>query len=85
MVQAIEDYYLANGQYPATLADLIPVYMPGLPVTPAGQPYFYRLFDVGHPLALERYWLSFRVSDQPNLTCTYMRRIEYWDCNYASP
>jgi hypothetical protein len=85
VIRAIEDYYLNQGEFPVMLTDLVPAYMPGVPVTPAGQPYTYRFFEASHPLAAERYWLAFRVSEQQNLTCTYMRRIEYWDCNYASP
>ncbi|MEW6403336.1 MAG: hypothetical protein AB1649_16190 [Chloroflexota bacterium] len=85
VVRAIEDYYLNEGKYPTSLLDLVPSYLPGLPVSPAGQPFLYRLFEANSPLATERYWLSFRVSDQQNLTCTYMRRIEYWDCNTSSP
>ncbi len=85
VVRAIEDYYLNNGKYPSALTDLIPAYLPGVPVTPAGQPFLYRPFDASDPLASEIYWLAFRVGNEQNLTCTYMRRIEYWDCNTASP
>jgi len=85
IIQAIERYSLEQGHYPPALTDLLPAYLPGLPVTSTGQPYFYRSFDAGHPMAAEGYWLAFRVIEQENLICTYMRRLEYWDCNYASP
>jgi hypothetical protein len=85
IVRAIEHYYLDQGHYPAALNDLLPAYLPGLPVSSTGQPYFYRFFDPVHPMASEGYWLAFRVIEQENITCTYLRRLEYWDCNYASP
>ena len=85
IVLAIEHYYLDHGYYPAALDDLLPAYLSSIPITSMGQTYFYRFFDGAHPMAAEGYWLSFRVSEQENLTCTYLRRLEYWDCNYASP
>ncbi len=85
IVRAIEHYYVDQGHYPAALNELVPAYLPALPVTLTGQPYFYRFFDAVHPMASERYWLAFRVIEQENITCTYLRRLEYWDCNYASP
>ena len=85
IIRAIESYALDHGQYPAELADLMPAYLPALPVTLTGQPYFYRSFDATSPLAAEGYWLGFRVLQWEHLTCTYLRRLAYWDCNYASP
>lgn len=85
IVQSMEHYYLDQGHYPAALSELIPAYLPALPVTLTGQPYFYRHFDAAHPMAAEGYWLAFRVIERENITCTYLRRLEYWDCNYASP
>jgi hypothetical protein len=71
IVQAIEDYNQAEGQYPAGLAALIPAFLPELPVTENGQEYFYRRFDA--------------VSGVEHATCTYLRRLDYWDCNFESP
>jgi hypothetical protein len=85
IVRAIERFYVDQGHYPAALNELVPTYLPALPATLTGQPYFYRFFDAAHPMASERYWLAFRVIEQENITCTYLRRLEYWDCNYASP
>ena len=85
IIQAIERHYLDQGHYPIVLNDLIPVYLPALPVTSTDQPYFYRFFDAAHPMASEGYWLAFRVVEQENITCTYLRRLDYWDCNYAGP
>jgi hypothetical protein len=85
IVRAIERYYVDQGRYPAALDELLPAYLPALPVTWTGQPYFYRFFDAEHPMASEGYWLAFRVIEQENLACTYLRRFEYWDCHHASP
>jgi len=85
IVEAIERYYVDQGFYPATLNDLMPTYLPELPTTLTEQPYYYRMFESTHPMASEIYWLSFRVIDQSNTTCTYLRRLQYWDCNFSSP
>jgi hypothetical protein len=39
VVRAIEDYYLNMNRYPTSLTDLIPTYLPGLPVTPDSLTY----------------------------------------------
>ncbi len=39
--RAIDTYYAETGRYPATLDELVPQYLPSLPVTPAGTPYAY--------------------------------------------
>jgi len=85
IVRAIEVYNLDQGHYPSKLNDLVPAYLTEIPVTSTGQEYFYRLFDPNDPLAPEIYWLAFRVIEQENVTCTYLRRLGYWDCNFASP
>jgi hypothetical protein len=85
IVKAIEAYQKANGKYPDTLNQLIPSYLSDIPMTSTGQAFFYRLFNSGSPLASEVYWVSFRAVDQNHVTCTYFRRLDYWDCNFASP
>ena len=85
IVKAIESYHTAMGVYPATLNDLMPVYLKTIQLTSTAQPYFYRLFDPTSPMASEVYWLEFRAVDQDHVVCTYLRRIDYWDCNYNSP
>lgn len=85
IVQALEAYHSAVGQYPPTLSELVPGYLPAIPVTITGQQFFYRLFEATGPMASEIYWLSFKVVRQDHVTCTYLRRLEYWDCNYQSP
>ncbi len=85
IVKAIEAYHSAMGNYPSAITDLMPVYMKSIPLTTTGQSYFYRLFDPASPIASEVYWLEFRAVDQDHVVCTYMRRIDYWDCNYDSP
>jgi hypothetical protein len=85
IVDALEAFYFDQGRYPATLDELVPVYLPALPLTVTGQPYFYRLFSPSDILAPEMYWLSFRVVEQENVACTYLRRLQYWDCNFVSP
>lgn len=85
IVQAIEAYHTAQGQYPPSLDALVPAYLSGIPLTEMDRPFFYRLFDGSSPLASEVYWLAFRVESRDHVTCTYMRRLDYWDCNFASP
>lgn len=85
VVQAIEAYTRAEGFYPATLDDLSPDYLSELPFTSTDQAFFYRVFERTTIMSPEIYWVSFRVASQSNLTCTYYRRIQYWDCNFSSP
>jgi hypothetical protein len=85
IVQAIEVYHTAKGEYPPSLNELMPVYLNDLPITSTGQAYFYRLFDTGSPLASDVYWVSFRAINQDHVACTYFRMLDYWDCNYSSP
>ncbi len=85
IVKAIEAYHNAQGIYPLTLDDLVPTYLDKLPKTLTGQDFYYRLFDNGGPLASEVYWLAFKAVRQEHVTCTYLRRLDYWDCNYDSP
>jgi hypothetical protein len=85
IVKAIEAYHAAQGQYPPDLDMLVPAYISGIPLTVNNRPYFYRLFDGTGPLAAEVYWLSVRAESRDHVTCTYMRRLDYWDCNFASP
>jgi hypothetical protein len=85
IVQAIEAYNQAKGFYPPALADLVPDYLPDVPVTSSGQPFFYRVFERTTVMSPEIYWVAFRVASQDHVTCTYYRRIQFWDCNFASP
>jgi hypothetical protein len=85
IVEAVEAYLRARGFYPATLADLVPDYLSALPVTITSQSFFYRVFERTTVMSPEIYWISFRVVSQSSVTCTYHRRIQYWDCNFASP
>ncbi|HEY2980694.1 MAG TPA: hypothetical protein VGJ22_05905, partial [Anaerolineales bacterium] len=85
IVAAIEAYHAARGQYPPDLNVLVTDYLPAIPLTITDQPYFYRLFADSDPLSAEVYWLAFRVVHLDHTTCTYLRRLEYWDCNFASP
>lgn len=85
IVQAIEAYISAKGFYPAALDDLVPDYLPELPLTITDQPFFYRVFERTTVMSPELYWVSFRVVSQSNVACTYYRRLQYWDCNFSSP
>ena len=85
IIQAIEAYHSAKGEYPPTLDLLLPTYLSNIPMTSTGQAYFYRLFDGSSPLADEAYWVSFRAINQDHVACTYFRRLDTWDCDYARP
>jgi hypothetical protein len=85
IVLAIEAHRQAEDRYPSDLRELIPSRLPEIPVTGTGQDYLYRLFDETSPMAAEIYWLAFKVTSREHTTCTYLRRLDYWDCNSASP
>jgi hypothetical protein len=85
IIQAIEAYHSAKGEYPPTLDVLLPTYLSDIPMTSTGQAYFYRLFDGSSPLADEVYWVSFRAINQDHVACTYFGRLDAWNCDYASP
>ena len=85
IVNAIEAYTQARGFYPAALSDLVPDYLSELPLTISDQPFFYRVFEPTNVMSLEIYWVAFRVVSRENVTCTYYRRLQHWDCNFASP
>jgi hypothetical protein len=85
VIQAIEAYHTSKGVYPPTLNELSPAYLSDIPITSTGQAYFYRLFEGSSPLAADVYWVSFRAINQDHVACTYFRRLDYWDCDYASP
>lgn len=85
IVEAIETYTEDKGFYPSALQDLVPDYLAGMPLTATDQPFFYRVFERTTVMAPEIYWVSFKVVSQSNVTCTYYRRIEHWDCNFSSP
>jgi len=85
IIQAIEAYHTTKGEYPPTLNELLPTYLSDIPMTLTGQAYSYRLFDGSSPLADEVYWVSFRAINQDHVACTYFRRLDTWDCDYASP
>lgn len=85
IVKAIETYHGSNGRYPSALDDLVPADLLVIPMTSTGQAFFYRLFEPGSPLAPEVYWVSFRAIDQDHVTCTYFRRLDFWDCDFTSP
>jgi len=85
IVEAIEAYNQAQGFYPPALRDLVPNYLPEIPVTVTGQPFFYRVFERTTVMSPEIYWVSFKVASQEHVTCTYFRRLQYWDCNFVSP
>lgn len=85
IIHAIEAYHSAKGEYPPTLDVLLPIYLSDIPMTSTGQAYFYRFFEDSSPLADEVYWVSFRAINQDHVACTYFRRLDTWDCDYASP
>jgi len=85
IIQAIEAYHFAKGEYPPALDVLLPTYLLDIPMTSTGQAYFYRLFDGSSPLADEVYWISFKAINQDHVACTYFRRLDTWNCDYASP
>ena len=85
IVQAIEAYRTAKGEYPSALEDLSPTFLSDIPITSTGQTYFYRLFDKNSSIVDEVYWVSFKIMNQDHAACTYFKRLETWDCDFANP
>jgi hypothetical protein len=85
LIAALESFNRDQGYYPDSLDLLIPVYLNEIPSPPQGHAYSYRLFEVGHPLEREIYWLAFRLRVAPGTICTYYRRLELWNCDPAVP
>jgi hypothetical protein len=56
-VAALELYRGKTGHYPATLTDLIPNFLTGVPITPAtGEPFAYRLLNKNHFQLSSEHW-----------------------------
>jgi len=85
IIAAIEAYYQVEGEYAPSLNSLVPDYLAEIPVTITGQHFFYRPFGDESVLAQEIYWVAFDVTRQEHVACIYLRRLETWDCNFASP
>jgi hypothetical protein len=85
IIEALEAYSRDYGEYPTVLEALVPGYVPEIPMTMTGQPFVVRVFAAGDVLVDEVYWLSFRVSQPESSRCTYLKRLQYWDCGPSGP
>lgn len=75
---ALEKHMNDHDSYPAELDDLTPLYIKNIPTTTDIQSYKYRLHDSSE------YSLTFLVTPETNLSCTYFSRLEGWDCSFGS-
>ncbi len=77
LLRAIQAYERDHGQFPESLAVLVPTYVARIPETIAGGDYRYRLDDRYGQL----YYLCFDIAANPSRGCCYHRRLEIWDCS----
>ena len=64
LISAIESYRSAHGLYPATLEDMIPDYLAGVPHLRNGSSYEYERIS-------QRYQLTFNYTNPLPVHCTY--------------
>jgi hypothetical protein len=79
IIKAINSYEQDQGQFPAQLDFLVPTYLSQVPKTITGHDFIYQLDN------LDGYYLSFYVKSQQNLGCSYIYRLENWDCSFGDP
>ena len=83
LVEAIEEFYIENSEYPITLDQLVPHYLPSLPTTIYGDPYNYQRID-GF-IFIVSFDLVRQSTENRTVTCGYVRMGEVWECSGYSP
>ena len=83
LVEAIEDFYMENSEYPMTLDQLVPHFLPSLPMTLYGDPYNYQKID-GF-IYIVSFDLIRQSTENRTVTCGYVRANEVWECSGYSP
>jgi hypothetical protein len=79
IVNALDAYYEEHGAYPLTLDELVPAYISKIPVVITGQEYEYKLLEPDNVWG-EPYHLTFYLKTEKNVGCSYMQRLNDWDC-----
>ena len=83
LVEAIEDFYEENSEYPTTLDQLVPHFLSSLPMTIYGDPYKYQRID-GF-IYIVSFDLIRQSTENRTVTCGYVRVNEVWECSGYSP
>lgn len=79
IVNALDAYYKEHGNYPLSLGELVPAYINEIPVVITGQEYEYVLLEPDNVWG-EPYLLTFYPRTKKNVGCSYMQRLNDWDC-----
>ena len=76
IVEALDTFYKEFGKYPDRLDILVPIYIPEIPHTLAGEDFTFKEIEG------DVYYLSFPVTRKKLVTtCSYIKRLENWDCS----
>lgn len=79
IIKAINSYEQEHGQFPVQLDVLVPTYLSQMPKTITDHDFIYSRHN------LDGYYLSFYVKSKQNLGCSYIYRLENWDCSFGDP
>jgi len=77
IIEALQQYHEATGQYPATLEELIPDYLQQIPSEVNGFPLHYARIGEGQT---QTYALAFAFPAGAGATCSYMPE-DGWKCH----
>jgi hypothetical protein len=77
IIYAIEKYHYDIGKYPDELNALIPLYLERIPISNYQHEFFYQKDSI------DIYILMFKLDTLYNGACTYIKRLNSWDCSQA--
>ena len=76
IVEAIEDYFDKNEEYPKTLNELVPDYLDEIPKTITNQDFQYWLSEV------DNFIVAYPLKTKNNhYMCGYIKKMEEWECS----
>jgi hypothetical protein len=76
LVKLVDDYYRDFGKHPEHLDNLVPAYISEIPKTLSGKEFSFEQIEG------DIYYLSFPVTNKELRTiCSYIKRLERWDCS----
>jgi hypothetical protein len=76
IIVALHHYEQDNNRFPASLGDLVPIYIEEIPKTSGGKEFFYSTSE------LRGFYLSFKV--RTRYGCGFSTRLEQWECGYGA-
>jgi hypothetical protein len=80
LVISIEQYKKDKGNYPNSLAELVPMYLSELPPTYAGDSFRYVKLIPSSLMNWDPYLISFDLSSENTVRCSYSPYYRYWEC-----